>query len=54
MLKDFVATGASDEKVANWFSANSKVQDKMEIIRWNKKMLEICEYAELIKKRKNV
>lgn len=34
-LKDFVATGASDEEIAEWFQKESKVQDKMEIIRWN-------------------
>lgn len=37
-LKGFVATGANDEEVADWFSSKSKVQDKMEIIRWNNKM----------------
>lgn len=37
-LKDFVATGANDEEVAAWFSSKSKVQDKMELIRWNNKM----------------
>ena len=44
-LKDFVATGANDEEVATWFSSKSKVQDKMELIRWNNKMrdMRICE-----------
>lgn len=37
-LKEFVATGATDEEVANWFSSKSKVQDKNKIIRWNNKM----------------
>lgn len=37
-LKDFVATGATDEEVAIWFSSRSKVQNKMEIIHWNNKM----------------
>ena len=44
-LKDFVATGANDEEVAAWFSSNSRVQGKMELIRWNNKMRDIgiCE-----------
>jgi hypothetical protein len=37
-LKNFVETGATDEEVANWFSSQSKVQNKMEIIHWNNKM----------------
>ncbi len=37
-LKEFVATGANDEEVANWFASKSKVQDKMQIIHWNNKM----------------
>lgn len=34
-LKDFIATGATDDEIAEWFQAQSKTQDKMEIIRWN-------------------
>ena len=37
-FKDFVATGASDEEVAKWVTTQSKVKDKMEVIRWNNKM----------------
>lgn len=37
-LKDFAATGATDEEVLAWVNAQSKVKDKMEIIRWNDKM----------------
>jgi len=37
-FKDFVATGASDEEVANWLKSNSKVKDAKEIIRWNNKL----------------
>ncbi len=37
-LKDFAATGANDEEVARWVKSQSKVKDKMEIIRWNNKM----------------
>ncbi len=37
-LKEFVATGTTDEEVAEWVNAKSKVKDRMEIIRWNNKM----------------
>jgi len=37
IFKDFVATGASDEEVAEWVHAQSPIKDKMEIIRWNNK-----------------
>ena len=37
-FKDFVATGANDEEVANWLRSNSKVKDAKEIIRWNNKL----------------
>jgi len=37
-LKDYVAIGASDKEVAEWVNAQSKVKNKMEIIRWNNKM----------------
>ncbi len=37
-LKDFVATGAGDDEIAEWVRANSKVQDPLEIIAWNNKM----------------
>ena len=37
-FKDFVATGASDEEVANWLRSNGKVKDAKEIIRWNNKL----------------
>ena len=44
-LKDFVATGASDEEVAQWVRSKSKVADKMEIIRWNNKLrdMRLCD-----------
>jgi len=38
IFKDFVATGAMDEEVVEWVNAQSKVKDKMELIRWNNKM----------------
>ncbi len=37
-LKEFVSTGVSDNEVAHWFQTNSKIKDKVEIIRWNNKM----------------
>ena len=33
-LKDFVATGASDEEVASWIERSSKVQDPARIASW--------------------
>ncbi|HEX3445350.1 MAG TPA: DUF5069 domain-containing protein [Chthoniobacterales bacterium] len=33
-LKEFVATGASDEEVAHWIEQNSKVQDASKIANW--------------------
>jgi len=37
-FKDFVATGASDEEVGEWVNSQSKVKNKLEVIRWNNKM----------------
>lgn len=37
-LKDFVATGASDDEIARWINGQSKVEDPLEIIAWNNKM----------------
>jgi hypothetical protein len=37
-LKEFIATGATDQQVAEWFRKNMKVQNEIEIIRWNNKM----------------
>ena len=37
-FKDFVATGASDEEVANWIRSNSKVKEALALIRWNNAM----------------
>ncbi|NNE93414.1 MAG: DUF5069 domain-containing protein [Verrucomicrobiales bacterium] len=34
-FREFVATGADDEAVANWIQENSKVKDQQEIIQWN-------------------
>ena len=33
-FKAYVATGASDQKVADWISKESKVQDKSKIANW--------------------
>jgi len=38
VMKEWVATGATDEEVAEWFKAQSKIKDPLEIIRWNNKM----------------
>ena len=38
VMKEFIATGASDEEVAEWFQKQSKIKDPMEVIRWNNKM----------------
>ena len=37
-FKDYVATGASDEDVAEWVKTQSKAKNKMDITRWNNKM----------------
>lgn len=37
-LKDFVATGGTDREVAEWVNSQSKIKDKIAIIRWNNKM----------------
>jgi hypothetical protein len=34
-FKNFVATGASDEAVANWIKQNAKARPRIEIINWN-------------------
>ena len=38
IMKEFVATGATDAELADWYKAQSKIKDPMEIIRWNNKM----------------
>lgn len=44
-FKKVVETGAADSEVGAWLARNSKVQDKLEIIRWNNKMraLRLCD-----------
>ncbi|MCH7500186.1 MAG: DUF5069 domain-containing protein [Nitrospinae bacterium] len=37
-MKEFVATGVTDEELAEWFKAQSKIKNPLEIIRWNNKM----------------
>ena len=37
-FRAFVATGASDEEVAAWLYAHSRVQEPGEIIAWNNRM----------------
>lgn len=34
-FRDFVGTGATDDEVAEWITANAKKRDRIEIIRWN-------------------
>ena len=34
-FKDFVATGATDEAVAEWIQTNAKQRERSEIIEWN-------------------
>ena len=34
-FKDFVATGATDEAVAEWIQSNAKQRERSEIIEWN-------------------
>ncbi len=38
LLQEFVASGANDDEVAEWFSSQSKVKNKIEVIRWNNRM----------------
>lgn len=38
VMKEFIATGASDEELAQWFKEQSKIKDPMEVIHWNNKM----------------
>ena len=37
-FKEFVATGANDEAVAEWIESNAKQRDRREIIAWNNEM----------------
>ena len=37
-LKDIVATGASDEEIANWITGVSKIKDADDILKWNNTM----------------
>lgn len=37
-FQNFVATGATDEQVGEWITANAKVRDKEQIVAWNNKM----------------
>jgi hypothetical protein len=38
VMKEFIATGVTDDEVGEWFKAQSKIKDPLEIIRWNNKM----------------
>jgi hypothetical protein len=37
-LKSFVATGADDAAVAEWIQAQSRIKDRLEVIRWNNEL----------------
>ena len=37
-FKNFVATGADDEAVADWITEHAKPREKIEIIQWNNDM----------------
>jgi hypothetical protein len=37
-MKEFIATGATDDEVGEWFKAQSKIKEPMDVIRWNNKM----------------
>lgn len=37
-FREFVATGASDEEVADWIKKNAKERTQQEIIQWNNTM----------------
>lgn len=34
-FKNFVATGATDDEVAEWITTNAKQRDRSEIVEWN-------------------
>ena len=38
VMKEFIATGATDDEVGEWFKEQSKIKDPMDVIRWNNKM----------------
>ena len=38
VMKEFIATGATDDEVGEWYKAQSKIKDPMAVIRWNNKM----------------
>lgn len=39
-FREFVATGASDEEVAQWIQNKAKQKDRIEIVKWNNKLLD--------------
>lgn len=34
-LKDFVATGATDDEIGRWIPANARPRERVEIVQWN-------------------
>jgi len=39
-FKAFVATGATDEEVAEWIREHSKQQDRLAVVQWNNQLLD--------------
>lgn len=37
-FQEIVATGDSDEDIARWITANSKVKDQDEVLKWNNRL----------------
>lgn len=40
-LRDFIATGATDEEIGAWIQQHSRVSSRIEVIRWNNRMREL-------------
>jgi hypothetical protein len=51
-FREFIATGASDEQVAQWITGHAKERPRGEIVQWNnewryKRISELPEYAQV-------
>ncbi len=44
-FREFIATGATDEEVADWIGRNAKERPRIEVIHWNNHMrsLRVCD-----------
>jgi len=38
VFREFVATGATDDEVADWIARNAQPRERIEVIRWNNEM----------------